>query len=521
MDDFVRALTHVHDGIDVGNQWKRATSCLKLMSNLEIALAWLQLSKHARKSDDDHTVLEFKVLYKRALREQDDKNPDNPCCNSHGSSHESKKIIREIRELRFILNSSGRRMRGGPGDDQSEHSEESMLPEELESSHTPSLIIHDPSPVPHVNTDASNLTEQPSAKTWKEMLEKCCKENQTVCEGIGKNVEGVKQMVEEIRTAQLALTARVTLDSEGMTELLDRECIAKLIPLADKLETTDQKVQQLLDRPDPAAKLHELLDEQAVRIQTDAAKSMESMQTAVTDLIKVKLDDIRETIYSEFQQQTTAIMEHEHENFAFVEQTAKTLESIPEILKSYETSNEKSSGDMLKTLAEIVDSINSSAVCDAELKKTVTQRIDSMVQLQKKTSEDLTQALQTALVTNSEMLKLVISMNKNRRSGSAFTTGGGGSTPSMPQRPGRPDKGWSTDESSDSDGEHGGAAASRAVAIDKSGAAIPKQVLAVLPLSGATEKRRREKVAQTTAKKAAESLNAVEAAKKAAAKPPP
>jgi hypothetical protein len=532
MDDFVKSLTHVHSETDVDNQWKRAIKSLASMSNMDVAIAWLHLSKYALKLGGGNSVSEFKAIYKRALREYEKKEAldiqnDNLCMRQKAaaSSVDIEKLSREIQNLRAAVAAFVVKHPTHTSENHSASTDEVEFVEAPTSDVSrPNSAPADSRPVLQRKADASNPTEQLGAQMWKEMLEKCCKENQTVCEGIGEKVEDVKQVVEEIRTTQLALTAKVILDSEGMTEFLDRECIAKLIPLADKLETTDQKVQQLIDRPDPAEIFRKLQDEQAVRIQIDATKSMESIQTAVADLITVKLDEIRETIYDEFQQQTTAVLEHENENLAFVERTAKTLESIPGILKSYETSNEKSSVDMLTQLAEIVDSIKSSTTGDAELKNTVTERIDSMVKLQRETKDALSKALTTALITNSEMLKLVKSMS--RRSGSAFTTGGGGSTPSMSQKPGRPEKGWSTDESTESDGEHRGAAASRAVAIDKSGAAIPKQVLAVLPLSGATEKRRREKVAQTTAKKAAESLNAEEAAKKAAtnkaaAKPPP
>ncbi len=106
MDDFVTSLTHVHSEIDVKNQWKRAINSLALMSNMDIAIAWLHLSKYALQVGNGYTVSELKVIYRRALKEYEQKEAgeaqNDTCYTRHKNinlSADIEKLSSDIKDL--------------------------------------------------------------------------------------------------------------------------------------------------------------------------------------------------------------------------------------------------------------------------------------------------------------------------------------------------------------------------------------------------------------------------------------
>lgn len=106
MDSFIKALIHIHNLVDPERQWKRAIESLRDMSNMDISLAWIHLSKHAMETGSENTRDDYKVLYERVLREGDcaESHESDECC--HAKNHFSSalnKIALELERLRFSV----------------------------------------------------------------------------------------------------------------------------------------------------------------------------------------------------------------------------------------------------------------------------------------------------------------------------------------------------------------------------------------------------------------------------------
>lgn len=106
MDSFIKALIHVHNLVDPERQWKRAIESLRDMSNMDISLAWIHLSKYAMETGRENTRDDLKVLFERVLREVEfAESPENDeCC--HTKNHFSSalnKIALELERLRYSV----------------------------------------------------------------------------------------------------------------------------------------------------------------------------------------------------------------------------------------------------------------------------------------------------------------------------------------------------------------------------------------------------------------------------------
>ncbi len=73
-DSVVKALVHVVNNLDIGNQWKRAVNGLKSMSALEKARVWVEMSSSLKPDQVCFAVLfsQYKTAYKRAVREAEE-----------------------------------------------------------------------------------------------------------------------------------------------------------------------------------------------------------------------------------------------------------------------------------------------------------------------------------------------------------------------------------------------------------------------------------------------------------------
>lgn len=106
MESFVRALIHVHNLVDPERQWKRAIESLQNMSNMDISLAWIHLSKHASQTGGENARGDLKVLFKRALREGEPPElleTDTSCHAKNNLSPALRKVELALRNLQFSV----------------------------------------------------------------------------------------------------------------------------------------------------------------------------------------------------------------------------------------------------------------------------------------------------------------------------------------------------------------------------------------------------------------------------------
>jgi hypothetical protein len=198
MEDFVKSLTHVHSETDVSNQWKRAIKSLALMSDMDIAIAWLHLSKYALHIGDSKTVLEMKTIYKRALREYEHTESDETQYATNITQHNKtvlstdlNELSKDIKDLRamFIAFDVKRAIRAAE-DRGSESTDETLSNASIRNSEPASAPQSNTPSRPHSAPAASHQNggregEQPGLNNMlKEMLEKCCKENRVGNEAI-------------------------------------------------------------------------------------------------------------------------------------------------------------------------------------------------------------------------------------------------------------------------------------------------------------------------------------------------
>ena len=98
MDDVVKGLFNVYRACEPTSQWRRAVNGLSKMNNLEVAQTWFAfvatIPKDKREVDIYSTLLEYKMLFKLALKEID-----------KGGLGSSEKII-DISEINESLRSS-------------------------------------------------------------------------------------------------------------------------------------------------------------------------------------------------------------------------------------------------------------------------------------------------------------------------------------------------------------------------------------------------------------------------------
>lgn len=431
MNDFVNALTHVHCHVDTDNQWKRAVESLGHMSNMDIALAWLDLSKYAVSIGNQTTVAEFKVLYRRVLRENEQVGTTQTCCVKHNTSDASAEIAKLTKSIRalysIILGHQVRRndvlFESPEPSDPTYSSPAATSRSSVDDDDAPSrrTSVSQISSRPATAPPAQMSAEMVSGRMDADAIAKCC-----------KKMEGMQASIREIREAQLRFMAKSSLHYADMTGYVQaQDALApKLDSALSHLSTVQGNIQQLLDRPDCKAELDLLLGNHTAQIlerfaglvQPESVKSaLDKIAEDLLHTVNEKLERINDDICEGLNEQTAAIQSHENQTVGIVEQTEKTLKTILEVLNSHEASTLKATTEteaLMKSISEKLGHTDSEAT---DLKELINERManhtTSIGELKLffgKTMGDFT-----------EMLKLLLDIQKQRRSNASGTTAAG------------------------------------------------------------------------------------------------
>ena len=307
MNDFVKALIHVHGKTDEKAQWKRAVESVEHMSIMEIAVAWQTLAHHVSRSQLPASALsEMKVLYKNALREyKENQAPaSQPCTiNKH-----LKQLTEEIRGLRtaVCMDHSGGMVNPFHPKADDEPIEDDSPPrtpssDMIVSSGTVSVDADRPV---HAHT-AEVGTAGPTA--MDDLIKKCCAETSRSNSELKDEVKGMH------------------------SDLLRRW---------DEYETTAKQLAKVSGNE-------------------------------IREIIKGRFRTQDAHIIDGFSNQNDAMVHHEEEIEQIVEQTGQTMETILSILQSHDAFTRKQSdehGEIMKQLSKIMEQSQKDS---AELKATV------------------------------------------------------------------------------------------------------------------------------------------------------
>ena len=106
----VKALNNVHRGVEPKAQWERAVQCMRGMSNLEIANAWIEFSSPVASLDTSTAIVrhsQYRELFKRAVKEAAPESTgghvEHIVTEMTGKLEEYEKMLSRYRYLSLLL----------------------------------------------------------------------------------------------------------------------------------------------------------------------------------------------------------------------------------------------------------------------------------------------------------------------------------------------------------------------------------------------------------------------------------
>jgi hypothetical protein len=269
MNDFVKALIHVHGKTDEKAQWKRAVESVEHMSIMETAVAWQTLAHHVSRSQFPASALsEMKVMYKNALRENKEKQtPESQPCTKNINTH-LKQLTEEIRGLRTAVCMDHSHQGGmvntlhqNPDNEPIEDDSSPRTPSSdmVVSSGTVSVDADRPVSAPerskYTAEIKSSTTDNRNPTAMDELIKKCCTDTST---SIIQLKDEIKEIHNELlqrwgdyeaesskRANDAGVEIREIIERQFSTQ--DLEISKEFSDQSDAMESHEQYIEQVMD----------------------------------------------------------------------------------------------------------------------------------------------------------------------------------------------------------------------------------------------------------------------------------
>jgi hypothetical protein len=257
MNEFVKALIHVQNLVDVDNQWKRAVESLHGMSNLDKALAWVHLSNTATAKGNVSLETSYKVLYERAMH---DSIPAE--IEKHGSRDNNEPILGMLRILTKRVHDLGHLIALGNNGDIGRSRLSDASASDVTISEGSLTIDAGPSSRPTSGSSSLHTAESTSSNfgnrnptATDELIKKCCTDTST---SIIQLKDEFKEIHNELlqrwgdyeaesskRANDAGVEIREIIERQFSTQ--DLEISKEFSDQSDAMESHEQYIEQVMD----------------------------------------------------------------------------------------------------------------------------------------------------------------------------------------------------------------------------------------------------------------------------------